>query len=88
MLWFGCTLGNKNQSATSPPYNATTCTQGTGCLSYLGAHRLPSSLCAAAWHLAVNLLPSLLLDTHLMTDRYSADLYSGYIVLYNIKLLC
>ena len=39
------------------------------------------------WHLVLNLLTSLRLDTHLTTDRCSAALYSGCIVLYNIKLL-
>jgi len=39
------------------------------------------------WHPVLNLLISLLFDANLKTDRYSADLYSGCIVLYQAAVL-
>ena len=47
----------------------------------------PVSTCRP-WQPLLNLLINLLLDKHLTSDRYAAYLYSGCIVLYNIKLLC
>lgn len=78
--------GQSKQCAAHPPHNATNCIPGTACLVYLGEYRLPSGLCARTMASSSKTTNWPSMDTHLTSDRYSADLYSDCIVLYNIKI--
>ncbi len=61
---------SKESAARPPPYNPMTCTLDTACLSY------QDELCLRSIdHGILNLLISLLWDTHMTKDRHCANEY-------------